>query len=600
MFNLLMSCVVALSSADSTPKSSERASSKPLRRMVCRAFDQWCVEKWTTEHGLPGNRVTRILFDAQGQVSCTTRSDAAVWDGQRWKATNMMPINDPAWIPDKLPGVVPFLPVTRHAQLPSGVQWIATPQAVCRWDGQRWRVYHGRRWLPGDRVNDIGIGPGVDVGRNESVWVATDGGVARIHARRMTLADKADHFQRILRRRHVRRGLIGGISLSRPGRFDDYRQPSDDNDGLWTSLYVAAESFRYAVTRNPDAKANATESLDALLFLEQVTSLPGFVARSYMPRGQGPQHGGIWYPSKDGQWDWKGDTSSDELDGHFFAYGIYYDLVDDAEAKRRVAATARRVMDRIIEGGYKYHGPGGRRTRWGMWAPHELNRTFEWRPERGLNSLGLLAYLKVTHHLTGDPKYHDHARKLIEEHGYARNTINLKINLPGMTNHSDDELAFLSYYSLLRLERDPALRKIYTKSIERSWRIERPEHSPFFNFVYGSTVSGGFDLAESVEWLRDFPLDLVRWGVDNRGRRDLKISRAGTRFGRRQAKTVLPPSERRLMRWNGNPYAVDGDSGGGSSEDDGAVWLLPYWMGRYHGFIVEAEGEGEPGSQPIR
>jgi len=564
MVALLISCVAVLPSSDGAPEIEGSSASKPLRQMVCGAFPQWCAEKWTTEDGPPSDRMTRLH------------------------------VGTPGPIPDKLPGVVPFLPVTRYARSPSGVQWIATPRAVCRWDGGRWRVFHGRRWLPGDRVTDIAVAP------DESVWVATDGGVARIYAKPMTLADKADHLQRILRERHVRRGLVGGINLSRPGRFDKYHQPSDDNDGLWTSLYVAAESFRYAATRSADAKANATESLDALLFLEQITSLPGFIARSYMPRGQGPKHGGIWYPSKDGKWDWKGDTSSDELDGHFFAYGIYYDLVADAETKRRVAATARRIMDRIIEGGYKYHGPGGRRTRWGMWAPHELNRTFRWRPERGLNSLSLLAYLKVTHHLTGDVKYHDHARRLIEEHGYARNTINLKINIPGMVNHSDDELAFLCYYSLLRLERDPALREIYTRSIERSWRIERPEHSPFFNFVYGSAVGGGFDLGESVGWLRDFPLDLVRWGVDNRGRRDLEISRVGTRFSRRQAKTVLPPSERRLMRWNGNPYVVDGDGGGGTSEDDGAVWLLPYWMGRYHWFIVEAEAAGRTRSQPAR
>jgi hypothetical protein len=32
-----------------------------------------------------------------------------------------------------------------------------------------------------------------------------------------------------------------------------------------------------------------------------------------MPAGQGAQHGGTWYRSADGKWDWKADTSSDEL-----------------------------------------------------------------------------------------------------------------------------------------------------------------------------------------------------------------------------------------------------------------------------------------------
>jgi hypothetical protein len=39
------------------------------------------------------------------------------------------------------------------------------------------------------------------------------------------------------------------------------------------------------------------------------------------------------------------------------------------------------------------------------------------------------------------------------------------------------------------------------------------------------------------------------------------------------------------MRWNANPFVVDGGKGG-RSEDDGAAYLLPYWLGRYHKFIL--------------
>ncbi len=584
MFDLTVACVAGWLAAGVPSASSQPAGAKPLRRMVCGRYAQMCTQKWTVKDGLPANDVQQIVIDPQGRVCCLTRQGAAAFDGKRWKvADKAIPSVSRIPVPDKLPGVLPWQPATCYARSSSGQHWVGTPRGVCRWEGTRWRVHHGPRWLPGDRVN------GLAVASDGSSWVATDGGVARIYARQMSLAEKAEHFQRILRERHVRRGLIGEINLSRPADFGSYRQPSSDNDGLWTSLYVAAESFRYAATGQADAKANATESLNALLFLEQVTSLPGFIARSYLPRGEGFKHGdGIWYPSKDGKWDWKGDTSSDELDGHFFAYGIYYDLVDDADARKRVVATTRRVMDRLIEGGYKYYGPNGRRTRWGVYSPEELNGSYEWWPERGLNSLSILTYLKVAHHLTGDDKYHHAARELIDKHGYARNTIKQKITVPGMVNHSDDELAFVCYYNLLRLEKDPAVRRFYVKSIERSWQIERPEHSPFFNFVYGSATEGGFDLAESVEFLRDFPLDLLHWRVDNTGRRDVKTRFVVSRFGRRQSRVALPPSERAFMRWNGNPYALAG-GGDGRCEDDGAVWLLPYWMGRYHGFIAEGQ-----------
>jgi hypothetical protein len=38
------------------------------------------------------------------------------------------------------------------------------------------------------------------------------------------------------------------------------------------------------------------------------------------------------------------------------------------------------------------------------------------------------------------------------------------------------------------------------------------------------------------------------------------------------------------MKWNGDPYELDG-GGDGRQRDDGAFLLLPYWMGRYHRFI---------------
>ena len=47
----------------------------------------------------------------------------------------------------------------------------------------------------------------------------------------------------------------------------------------------------------------------------------------------------------------------------------------------------------------------------------------------------------------------------------------------------------------------------------------------------------------------------------------------------------MPPDERPVMRWNANPFVVDGGNGG-RSESDGAAFLLPYWLGRYHQFLL--------------
>jgi hypothetical protein len=80
-------------------------------------------------------------------------------------------------------------------------------------------------------------------------------------------------------------------------------------------------------------------------------------------------------------------------------------------------------------------------------------------------------------------------------------------------------------------------------------------------------------------------MDLVEWTVVNSHRKDIVLAADADRFRQRQSVTLLPPDERPVMKWNGNPFRLDG-GGGGRGEDDGAFFLLPYWLGRYHGYLI--------------
>ena len=113
---------------------------------------------------------------------------------------------------------------------------------------------------------------------------------------------------------------------------------------------------------------------------------------------------------------------------------------------------------------------------------------------------------------------------LIKTHRYHLLTRNQKIMVPGHINHSDDELAFLSYYPLLRYETDPRCSPIYKDSLERSWQIERPERNPLWNAIYAAgTAAREFDRQESVRTLREIPMDMVEWTVTNSHRLDVPI-----------------------------------------------------------------------------
>jgi hypothetical protein len=192
-------------------------------------------------------------------------------------------------------------------------------------------------------------------------------------------------------------------------------------------------------------------------------------------------------------------------------------------------------------------------------------------------------------HLAGSPqtrsKYQDAYDRLIKEHRYHLLTRNQKIMVPGSINHSDDELAFLSYYPLLRYEKDPSLLEAYRHSLERSWQIERPERNPLWNFIYAAgTGAKQFDREESLRTLREIPLDQIEWTVQNSHRLDVPIDSLADRHKRRQALVVLPYDELPIWKWNGNPYNLDGGREG-RGEGDGVYFLLPYWMGRYHRFV---------------
>ena len=63
----------------------------------------------------------------------------------------------------------------------------------------------------------------------------------------------------------------------------------------------------------------------------------------------------------------------------------------------------------------------------------------------------------------------------------------------------------------------------------------------------------------------------------------IEVAAEETGIQEKQSAVPLPADERRMMKWNGNPYTLD--YVGGGAEEDPTIFLLPYLMGRYHGLI---------------
>jgi hypothetical protein len=545
-----------------------------------------------------GIRVVAVAADRQGHIWAATDAGLVVTDGNQW------------WQTLGRQDGVPYEAMTCLHLAPNGDVWGGTAQGAWRLRDGQFRYFWGQRWLPGNDVRAIWTD------HQGRAWLDTDGGVACIEEKPLTLAQKAAHFDRATQERHNRRGFISAILLQTPGNpTRGYRYEISDNDGLWNAIYLGAMAFRYGATGDPAARKQARQVLDALLELERLTGISGYPARAVATdselkngivgvnleeRVRVPgETDKIWFRSPVDPTVWcKGDTSSDEMDGHYFAWYVYHELVADAAEKQQLARIVRRATDHILQHGYTLVGHTGRKTRWGIWAPELINHEPFYATLRPLNSLELLAYLKIAEHITGEPKYARAYDELIQKHHYLLNTLLIRRGRSGQwagINHSDDEMLYLMYYALLRLEKDPDRRRILLQSIARTWdgppgeQSVRQEHSPLYNFIYGVTTGKQCDVAEAVQTLQDWPWELTEWTVRNSQRHDVQVQiPLGRARARAELDRVLPASERRLARWNGNPWAPDGGTEG-QREDDGAAWALAYWLGIYHGYLPKGD-----------
>jgi hypothetical protein len=454
-----------------------------------------------------------------------------------------------------------------------GNVWFGTEKGVFRTDGKSFAYRFSRRWLPNDYVNDMAVQ------KDGIAWIATNGGISKIESIEMTFEQKADYFTQQVEKRHNRMGFIAHCSLKERYNIDSWTHAISDNDGLYTAMYGAAQAFRYAVTREKEAKELATRSFNACKWLVDITHEKGFPARVIIPvdwpEPVNEQYGReynkrkqkedpFWkdisprFPlSKDGKYRWKCDTSSDELSGHYFYYAIYYDLVAETEAEKEpVREVVRDVTDHLIRHGFLLRDHDGKPTRWANFSPEFFNSIWGW-DQRGLNSMMMLSFLNVAWHVTGDKKYLKTAEMLREKHHYHINAMQSKMFFPPEDVVPwDNNLCLMSMYGLLNYETDPELIMMYRESLDNSWLHISRQKSAYWNTIYAALAkqfnekvdSGMYNSSnifpeakryakftaqqfykteygheDIIETLQKIPLDLIGYRMDNRHRLDIEF-----------------------------------------------------------------------------
>ena len=500
---------------------------------------------------------------------------------------------------------VPCPNITNVSEI-NGKLWFATADGLfgLNEDG-KYRYYASERWLPCNDVISVESGP------DDSLLVLTKTGLGHIHFEKMTLEDKAMHYEKMVRQKNIRYGfnsstgrLLHGYSSSQTG--------VQASDNLWTSMYMVSQLFRYKVTGAQDAWENAFESFEALERLHTVTGVQGLFARSIerdyiventkTPGWEAREFTSgspatMWIRAADfPNWTWRATVSSDQTVAQMFAPTWILELADDEDWKKRALTCLDNLMGYIVENDLYIIDIDGEPTLWGKWNPDYVNSFPVNVGDRKLNSSNITAFLQSAYKYTGKEKFKEKTLELFDKYGYLENLTRPIAMLSPSTdgalgqilssrwNHSDDEMYFLAYHQLVNGAWTPELKIKYAASIKDHWESERPERNALWNIIYGMTTGAKeFDLDESVWFLQTYPMDLRSWGVKNSHRKD--IVRIPGNFRGQTMSELLSLGEMPLYRHNGDIFRLDSSGDGSSMISAGDVWLLPYWMGRYMGVI---------------
>ena len=186
--------------------------------------------------------------------------------------------------------------------------------------------------------------------------------------------------------RHVPYGTILDPVFASPGSAQIAGYTHCGDSAIWTGHYLAAEAFRYNVTRAAEALDNVKKAIAGIKGLMDVTGT-NLLARCLVPEDSPygasiraeEAHNGI----HDGpMYFWAGNTSRDQYSGVIFGLGVAYDMVDDAAVKNLAADQVTRAFDFIRGHGWNIVMPDG-----------TISTTFLIRPDQ------ILTFLSIARHV---------------------------------------------------------------------------------------------------------------------------------------------------------------------------------------------------------
>ena len=370
--------------------------------------------------------------------------------------------------------------------------------------------------------------------------------------------------------RHVPYGVIMDPVFASPSSDDIIGYSRAGDSAIWTGHYLAAEAFRYAVTKSPDALANARRALDGIRALHDVTG-DNFIARSLFPAdspyAQGisdeeAQHRIYLNATHDQQWLWVGNTSRDQYSGVFFGLAVAYDLIDDAAMRASIRDLTTLLLEYLRDNSWIVVMPDG-----------HISTTFIGREDQQLS------LLQVGRHV--NPKRFSTIYDLNRVFLSAAVLAPISIEVLDDSSYFKFNLDTINLFNLVRLE-SSSWNVVYKKAYDILRKHTDNHGNAFFNMI--DRALRGPDAVRDQE-TRDL---LDQWL--QRPRRDEWTDLRGVYPACGNEDTACDPIPvvervRTDFLWQRSPFQLTG-GGEDKIETAGIDYILPYWMARYYGVIA--------------
>ena len=338
------------------------------------------------------------------------------------------------------------------------------------------------------------------------------------------------------------------------------------DSAIWTGHYLAAEAFRYKVTKSADALNIVRRTLAAIKGLLDVTGT-NLLARC-MVQISSPYAAGIRseeagngiFTNDSAGWIWVGNTSRDQYSGVMFGLAVAFDMVDDPEIKSSISGIVTRLIDFLRGHNWTVVMPNG-----------DISTVFLARPDQ------MLAFLQVGRHVNPDhySTLYDLQRILLLP-GVLAPTVG---DVASDDSYFKFNLNYINLYNLVRME-SSSFRGPYEQVYDILRNHTSGHQNAFFNII--DRALKGPNAARDAEMLAL----LEGWLLRPRRDRGVDLRNALRVCGSQACEPVpiamRPPTD---FLWQRNPFQLVG-GGDGYIEPAGIDYVLPYWMARYYGLDV--------------